>query len=371
MVATSSAGAVGSYPAAAASDSGGGGTLPFFYGSNLYVQKFGTPVNWQLTGTAQEFPDNVQPGGFLRGVRLEVRSSGGVGGTVTADNPWNLFQSIKLENVDGSEIVKPMGGFAHYLGARFTRPWWGDPARRFDYVQGINPSFSLSVQPEIRATAGVLANTDARSLYRIVFTLNTYANVISAGTTAPTITVTKYAEIWAQPDAADLHGNPIEPLPPGLGLSTIRRHQILTLNNAGADNQLQLSLTGNEIRCAILVVRDSNNARQDYLSDPVRWTLDNRNLGVFSTNEIFNQMHDFYEQLQNGTSVRPQGVYVFPRFNDSGRMVGQSWLGTTNATFLTWDTATLATAANVPGTVEIILDEVVPTGAFPMELESC
>jgi hypothetical protein len=158
--------------------------------------------------------------------------------------------------------------------------------------------------------------------------------------------------------------------PPGLNLSTLRRHQVLTLNNASADNQFQLSLTGNEIRCAILIARDSNNARQDYLSDPIRWTLDNRNLGVFNTNEVFNRMNDFYEQLQNGTSTRPQGVYVFPRFYQPGRMVGESWLGTTNATYISWDTATASTGTNLPGNVEIILDEVIPTGPVPMELES-
>ena len=114
----------------------------------------------------------------------------------------------------------------------------------------------------------------------------------------------------------------------------------------------------------------SLGARQDYLSDPIRWTLDNRNLGVFSPDEVFDLMEDFYDDLANGTTVRPTGVYVWPRFYQPGRMVGQSWLGTTNATYLTWESATAAAAVNMPGTVEIILDEVIPTGPVPMELES-
>lgn len=365
MVATSAAGAAGSTPAAPES---GGGVVPFLYGSNLYAQKFGTVDAFTLTTTAQEYTYNVIPGGFLRGVRLQIRSTGGVGGTAAADNPWNVFSSIKLENVDGSEIMKPMGGYAYYLSQRFFRPWHGDPATRFDYAAGANPSGSLFIQPEILDTAGVLANTDARSQYRITYTLNTWANVISSGTTAPTVSVTKYAEIWAQPDAADPHGNSIEPLPPGLNLATLRRHQVFTLNAASASNIFQLSLTGNELRGLILVVRDSNNARRDYLSDPIRWTIDNRNLGVFSPDEVFDHMSDFYEDLSNGTSQRPTGVYVFSRFRQERR--GQAWLGTTNATYLTWETATLSTATNVPGTVEVIADEVVPVGNVPMELES-
>lgn len=366
MVASATVGA----SSAQAAPEGGGGVVPFFYGSNLYSQKFGTVDAFQLTTTAQEYTYNVIPGGFLRGVRLSMRSSGGVGGTATADNPWNVFSSAKLENVDGSEIVKPMNGYAHYTAQRFFRPWHGDPARRRDYAAGANPSGSLFLQPEIRHTAGVLANTDARSQYRVSYTLNTAANVITSGTTAPTISVTKYAEIWAQPDAADSHGNSIEPLPPGLNIATLRRHQIFTLNGASAENIFQLSLTGNEIRGLILIARDSNNARQSYLSDPIRWSIDNRNLGIFSPDEVYDQMEDFYDHLSNGTSPRPTGVYVFPRFYQPGQLKGQSWLGTTNATYLTWESATSASAVNVPGTLEIIADEVVPLGTVPMELES-
>ena len=366
MVATSAAGA-------GSGGGGGGGSaqsgVPFFFGSNLYVQKFSTN-QWQLTSTSQEFTVPVTAGGFLRGIRLQVRSTGGVGGTATADNPWNVFNSITLENVNGSALMFPMNGYAYYAASVFARPWLGDPARRYDYAAGPNPSCSLFISPEIRHTAGVLANTDARSQYRIRYTLNTAANVITSGSTAPTVTVTAYAEIWAQPDAADLNGNQIQPLPPGLNLQTLRRHQILTLNAAGSSNQLQLTNVGNELRAMIHIVRDSNGARQDYYSDPIRWTLDDRNLGVFSPDEVFQQMNDFYDILSSGTSQRPTGVYVWPRFYLPGDLNGQAWLGTTNATYLNWETSTVNGAANLPGTVEIITDEVVPVGAVPMQMES-
>lgn len=367
MVATSAAGA-GTGGGGGGGNSGQNG-VPFFYGSNLYVQKFATQ-QWQLTSTSQEFTQPVTAGGFLRGVRLQVRSSGGVGGTATQDNPWNVFSSITLENVNGAALMFPMTGYAYYVASWLTRPWWGDPAKRYDYAAGPNPSCSLSIFPEIRHTAGVLANTDARSQYRIRFTLNTAANVITSGSTAPTVTVTSYAEIWAQPDAADLNGNPIQPLPPGLNIQTLRRHQILTLNGASSDNQLQLTNVGNEIRAMIHIVRDSNSTRQDYYSDPIRWTLDDRNLGVFSPDEVFQHMGDFYGSLANGTSQRPTGVYVWPRFYDPGQLNGQAWLGTTNATYLNWETSTVGNGTNLPGTVEIITDEVVPVGTVPMQMES-
>lgn len=345
-------------------------TVPYFIGANKYVKKYDSTAT-ALAATTTEVIKSIPTTGFLSGCRLEVRSASGVGGTATADNPWDVFQSITLENVDGAQIQYPMGGYAHYLGIVFFRPWLSNPASRDDFVQGVNPAFSLPILPEIKHTAGVLANTDSRSQYRLKYTLNTIANTISgSNTTPPTVTVTQYAEIWAQPDSADLHGNRIQPLPPGLAIQTLRRHQTLTLNAAGSNNILQLTNMGNELRGFVMVVRDSNSARQDYLTDPINWNMDNRSLGVFAPNEVFNRMQDFYSDYGSGSYSRPTGVYVFPRFFDSGRMFGEAWMNTNNATYLAWESSTLSTGTNLPGTVEIITDEVIPVQAVPGDLES-
>lgn len=347
----------------------GGATVPFWFGSNIYARKFNT-TNVTLTTTTSPQEFNIPPQGYMSGVRLEVRSTGGSGGTTTGDAPWTVFQSLELDDVDGANIQYPMSGFAYATGNTYFKPWLGDWSKRWDYANSANPSFSMLLQPEIRHTAGVLANTDARSQYKLAYTVNTLANVITASSTAPTVTISAYLEVWAQPDTSDLQKNQIDPIPPGLALQTKRRHQVGTLNGAGADNTMQLSLTGNEVRGIIAVIRDSNNARQDYLSDPINWMLDNKNLGVFSPNEVFNLMNDFYDFLQNGTSVRPTGVYVFPRFYQPGKMVGQAWLGTTNATYLILESATSSTATNVPGTWELIVDEAIPVAPLDMNLES-
>lgn len=346
-----------------------GGSVPFWYGSNVYAKKFDT-TNATLGATTTPVQKNVPPNGYLSAVRLQVRSSGGAGGTMTGDAPWNVFQSMELDDVDGANILYPMGGYPYKVANQYSRPWNGDPSRRFDFANGANPSFSLSLQPELRHTAGVLANTDARSLYSLSYTVNTLTNVVTGSTAAPTLAITSYLEVWAQPDVEDLQKNGINPVPPGLALQTKRRHQTGTLNGAGANNTMQLSLTGNEIRWLGLIIRDSNNARQDYLSDPINWMLDNKNLGVFSPDENFNLNADFYEMLQDGTSTRDTGLYQFPRFYNPGRMVGQAWLGTSNATYIVLESTTSAAAVNVPGTWEIIVDEAIPVAALDMQLES-
>lgn len=352
----------------AAVDQGSVGSNAFWTVSNWYAEKLPTVISTQLTAAQQTFQNiNVNPGQFLRGVRAIVRSTGGAGGTPTGDAPWNLFANAELDNVDGANIVYPMSGYSHYTGQKYFRAWNGDPASKYDYSNTTNPSFTLFLQPEIRHTGGVLSNTDSRSQYKVGYTLNTAAAVLTAPTTAPTVTVTSYMDCWSQPDATDLQGRPNQPLPPGLNLQTVRRHEVQTLNGAGADNIFISHLTGNEIRGHILILRDSTGARQDYASDPIRWTLDNRNMGTLSPDELFQWMGDFFWDWN--LTARATGVYVFPRYWNPGDLLGQGWLATTNATKEQWEFNTLSTGANLPGTIELITDEVIPVGPIPFELD--
>ncbi|MEU7164333.1 hypothetical protein AB0A70_06760 [Streptomyces morookaense] len=348
--------------------------VPFVVGSNCYSEPI-TQFTYTQGASSQEFVYNVTPGGFLRGIRVQVSNSGGAGSAVYAgDAPWSLFQSISLENIDGSPIKYPMSGYAWFLQNKYCRPWNGDPAKSPSATNfgnsGGNFGFELMIWPEIRDTAGVLANTDARAQYRIRLTIAPSSQVYTtAPTTMPTTTVSLVMETWAQTDTADLHGNPIQALPDGLAIAAITRHQILTLNGAGASNTFQLTNTGNEIRALIAVVRDSTGARQDYFSNPIRMRLDDRSLAVLSPTTVINRMGNFYDFLQNGTSTRETGVYVFPRFRRPGDLFGEYWLGTSNATYLLVETNTPTTATNVPGTAEFITDEVVPVAPVPVEIE--
>lgn len=345
------------------------GSNPFWSSSNWYCEKMPDIITQQL-GSSQIPISNksVNAGQFLRGPRLQVRSTGGAGGAVTADNPFNTFASAELDNVDGANIQYPMPGFSHVLRQIFGRPWLGDPRLRYDYAESVNPSFTLFLQPEIRHTAGVLSNTDSRSLYKYSYTFETAAGIGATGT-APTVTVTPFMDAWAQPDAKDLQDRQNQPLPPGLNVQTVSRHETQTLNAAGANNVLLSHLTGNEVRLFTMVLRDSNNARQDYVGDPLRWTLDSRNMGVFNPDELFQWMSDFYSAWGGASIARPRGVYVFPRFYDVGSMLGQGWLGTTNATKWQFEFTTVAGATNLPGTVEFITEEVIPVGPIPPELD--
>jgi hypothetical protein len=333
----------------------GAGTNPFWQASNLYAEKV-TSTAVTPNATVQNFFQNINPGNFLRGVRFLVRSSGGTG-IPTADNPACSIQSLDLENVDGGEIIYPMGGYSQLQRQRYFRPWLLDPTTAYDYSSSANPSMSLFLEPEIRLTAGVLSNTDARSLYKYNLFVNTASQICSG--TAPNMVFTAYMDAWGQPDPQDLEGIPNTALPPGLALQVKVRHQAgVPLQGPGTDNIFQIVNTGNALRGIIAVIRDANGNRVDGLTDPIRWQQDNRNLGVFSPDMLYQWMNEQYQGYNIGP--RPAGVYVFPRFFNPGELTGQGWLYTNNATKLTFETSTASNVVSGIGSAEFITDEVYP-----------
>jgi hypothetical protein len=395
---------------APANGGGGGGGNPFQLATNLYCEKNNSAVlsGSSVTTSQQSNGGQVNAGQYLRGIRLVVRaqsasSSVSTFATTISDWPWNVLTQVDLVNVDGSEILYVMGGYAHYLAQKYGRPWLGDPAQYSDAAAATNlaPQFTLFLQPEIRWTAGVLANTDTRSQYRFDYTIDSLANIVAANggsynaASAPVISVTPYLDAWAQPDAEDLQGTPNQPVPPGLNLQFKRRHQIFTMNAGGSDNIFQSALTGNALRNQILVTRNGGSARAEGLTDPILWQIDNRSLGKISTNAgsgigttstsgqtggdmVQNWMSEFYgeyfptvEGVAIGaaaagaaasitTARREAGVYVFPRFIKPGSMYGQGWLYTANSTKEIFESSSVAGYS--AGTMELISDEVYPVG---------
>ena len=399
-------------PAAAAAGSasggagGGGGGNPFQLATNLYCEKnqVGNLAATSLSTSQTVGGGQINAGQYLRGVRLVVRaqsasSSVSAFAAAITDWPWNVLTQLDLVNVDGSEILYVMGGYAHYLAQKYGRPWLGDPQFYSDAIAATNllPQFTLFLQPEIRWTAGVLANTDTRSQYRFDYTVDTLANINSANggsynaASAPVITVQPYMDAWAQPDAEDLQGTPNQPVPPGLNLQFKRRHQIFTMNAGGSDNIFQSALTGNALRNQILVTRNGGSARAEGLTDPILWQIDNRSMGKISTNSgsgagtatttgnsggdmvqnwMTEQYGEYFPAIANGAGGGPSaivvdarreaGVYVFPRFLKPGTLFGQGWLYTANSTKEIFESTSVSGFASA--TMELISDEVYPVG---------
>jgi hypothetical protein len=395
--------------AGAQNQSAATGANPFQIATNLYAEKNlqGALSGQVLTGSAITGGGSVNAGQYLRALRMMFRTTAAGTGTAVAvagDAPWSVFSQLDLTNVDGSEILYNMPGYSYYIGEKYFRSWLCDPGKRYDYqaaAGGSTPnagSFTLSLQPEIRFTAGVLANTDTRSQYRFDYGLNGGTLFTSGVTTYPTVALIPYMDAWAQPDAQDLQGTPNQPVPPGVNLQIKRRHQIFTLNGAGSDNTLLSTLTGNAIRAMALVVRaGSPSARTDGFTDPFYWYLDNRSLGRLNPDMIRQWAEDFYSilaltgtstaqtpgnpsatsnnatdglsgaALYSGAGAEDQGVYVFPRWIEPGELYGQGWLYTANSTKLQFESSS-ASGIGASPTAELITDEVYPIGAVDPSL---
>lgn len=344
---------------------------PFYEVTNLFSQsnKQGSTAATILGASQTVGGGNINPGNFVRGLRLLVRTSTAgsllTTGQTSADWPWNIFANLGILNVDGSEILyNILSGYAYTQAKRYFRPWLQDPSLSYDYSASPNyPSFTVFLQPEVRQGLGALENTDTRSQYNWSQSIATSTSVLSTGawTTAPTITVTPYTDMWAQPDGEDLEKVPNQQIPPGVNLQTKLRHQIFTLNAASSDNLLLSTLTGNAVRAMLLIIRDSLGNRQDFLTTPIQWQLDQRNLGTLATDVIYQWAEDFYRFY--GGVFRPTGVLPFPRFYSPGSMYGQGWLYTANSTALSWESSTNSSAgSNLPGTIELLQEEVYATG---------
>jgi hypothetical protein len=361
------------------------GAIPFVVGSNLYRESPFYTNSFQLGASSQEFVNNVTPGGFLRGITMQVTSTGGVigSGVLANDVPYSILQTCTLEDISGGPILYPMGGFQYAMQQKYFRPWDGDPSKRATYSATINPAFTLRFFAEVKDTLAVLANTDARAQYRFRFTLAA-ANqagpsglTTTAATTNPTVTVKLYLEAWAQPDLQDLLGNAIVQIPDGLVASRFIMHE--NPQFISGNNIIRHTLVGNEIRGLIWIVRngDANHTRVD-LTDTnagaMDFRLDSRRLWKMTPSQLIEEMSSFYPNLANGTWVRETGVFVVPRFSgppsaaDSDAGQGEYWLQTVEQTLLQLELGG-SDITTSPGSFEMVYDTLAIAGELAPDLE--
>lgn len=375
-------GGVSAPPASAQPQSG---EIPFMVGSNNYREAPFSTFSMQLGASSQETVVNVTPGGFLRGVTMQVTSTGGVigSGVLANDSPYSILQSCSLEDISGGPILYPMGGYQYALIQKYLRPWDGDPAKRTSFSNTINPAFTIRFFAEVKDTLGVLANTDARAQYRFRYTLaagnqaGPYGLTTTAPTTQPTVTVKLYIESWAQPDLQDLLGNPIQQIPDGLACSRFLMHEQPPLTSA--NNVIRQTLTGNELRGLIFVIRngDANKTRIDWTdanAGAIDFRLDARRIWKMTPSQLIEEMNAFYQPLANGTWTRETGVFVIPRYSgppnagDNYAGQGEYWLQTVEQTLMQLEFGG-SDVTTPPGSFEIIYDALAIAGELSPDLE--
>lgn len=335
--------------------------LPFVASAHEHVEPAFTTTVTPGATVQQINPIDVPAYGYFRYLFLEVVASGGVGGTIAADGPFNLFQQLTLQDVNGANLFGPIDGYGAYIanlvGGYSARsnpvdsPWYVGSAP--------NPAFYLRIPLEIDRKNGLgsLANQNSGANYKFTMAINTAAALASvAFTTVPTFTIRGWLEAWTLPAASDNRGRPQAQVPPLLGTGQYWSARTQTGVIVG-NNTVPLTRLGNYIRTVALIGRDGTGARNDgVLPDPLSFNWD----GMTIRNQSQRYMQqDFYEKTW-GTITRPTGVFVIP-FNHGGEgaTVGDEdpdlWLPTT-ATSRIEITGNSATA----GSVQVLTNEVAP-----------
>lgn len=315
-------------------------------------------------------PFDVPAFGYIRHLVLEVTASGGVAGpgVLSADGPFNLFQSIAMLDVNGAPIFGPIDGYAAlWANIAGGYAYQADPRRGPGYsavVGAGSPTFILRIPVEITHFDGMgsLANQNAAASYKIQLSVNPAATIYStAPTTVPTFRIRGWLEAWTLPNEVDLAGRPQAVVPPAHG-TTQYWSQFIRAGVAVGQNSILLPRVGNLIRNLVFIARLGTGVRSDTVFPDI-FTLmwDARILQQVSQNVLIQQMFERWENV-----TRDAGVFHLSFQHSQGGRAGDGppnlWLPTVQSTRLEIQGAVAAA-----GSIQVVTNDVAPVEVLPAE----
>lgn len=304
--------------------------------------------------------------GFMRHLLVEVTATGGAGGgaVARADAPFNVLSEITLRDVNGQNLVGPLGGFelmlANVWGGYSNRP---DPRDDPGYsAPSVNGNFTfrfrIPVQLSDRDGLGSLANTNASATYKFGATVAAASTVFSTEPgTLPNVRVRAWLDAWSPVNATDMAGTPQAQIPPAHGTGQFWTQAVYPI--AVGQNTIRSNRVGNLVRSLILVGRTSAGVRSDtVLLDPWTLTWDSRPL----YNETLSLRRWLMRERQGITAQSiDAGVMVVEWAHDLDGQIGDEmrdqWLRTLQSSRLEFQ----GTAA-AAGTLTILTNDIVPAG---------
>lgn len=337
--------------------------LPFVAAAHEHVEPAFTLSGNLGAATVPFNPQDIPAYGYLRSIFLEVAVTGPSAGTATADNPWNILQSVVLQDVNGANIVGPIDGYALYvanlLGGYANRQNLVD-SPLFSTATAYLPTFGLRVPVEVSRQDGFgsLANQNASANYKLSVTLNTQAAAFGSLTGTATVTIRGWLEAWTLPAPVSNQGVPQAQAPPLLGSGQYWSSR--TQSVAIGANTVGMTRVGNYIRAFGFIGRDASGVRTNAsLPDPFQFNWD----GMSIINTSQNYMRQKLYENTNGTLALPVGVLAL--LYDTGGSAGDIgndpstlWLPTMQSSRLEL-TGTWAGA----GSVQVMTNEIAPVDA--------
>lgn len=231
----------------------------------LMTLSFTPTTSAQLLTTGANSQIKAYP--YLSSLWLHAYCTGGSGGNLAADAPWNALQSIQVADTNGSPIygspnftgydaylVNLLAGLRNMTDATLM-PFYSATAGAFEWA--IRVPFEYNQ----RTGAGCLPNMSANATYNLQLYGNTLANIWqTAPTTTPSVSVDVWMECYTLPDAQDLLGRHQMQGPPLLGTTQYVTKQTYP-TVISSSNNVALTRKGNMIRKWLIVTRNSVGAR--------------------------------------------------------------------------------------------------------------
>ena len=320
--------------------------------------------------------------GYAARFRVKVVASGGANGNSTsvaaaADAPENVVQLFTLWDALGTPIVSAPGYecfrlipmFSGGLGIGNAADTHNLPS--FSAVAGGTTSagtgnftWASAVPLEFAKGYGVLGMADGDVLPKIQVQFNGSGTVYTtAPPTLPSLELRLNADYYWLPQGAQI-------APPGLGTT---RQWFLQQGNptigSGSTTTVTVPRQGGWLDTIILVLRDSNGTRIDAFPSIFRFALDG--IGEINTNldEIEDDMAITFG-AGTASFTRPTGVLAISRKTSLGlQLFGlldtyEVALSTSPGTSMTVEGAPWGTISNAPATLNILLGQVIPSGAL-------
>lgn len=358
------------------------------------------------TTTTQDLPVlNVPPAGFLRGMYVVVETLSGNTGTVAVafreDAPFNVLETITLEDVNNQPIVGPIsgydlmlinkyGGYAAFPDPRaaaapgyYALSGAGTTAASPSTAQGGAFSFVLRIPVELvqRDGLGSLPNKSGTSMFKVRLRVNTTTNVYATAPGSAWVTRVRLQQVnWWDPPDTDLKGRPLAQNPPAV--QTTQYWSKASYPVAAGQSRQQLQRVGFLIRNMIFILRDTSGTRSGSgdtaWPDPFTLQFEAIQLIVRLRIVWLRLMAERFgvtraEALAGGTAlgdtgIRDNAVYVEPFNLDFGLGAGaetrMGYLPTSSATRLEIQ-GTLGTGAS---TMTVLTNDVAPANGDDLSI---
>lgn len=329
--------------------------------------------------------------GYVRGYRIKQVSTtaGGTGGVIAAtvggvDAPYSLFSLIQVKDAFGTPIITGPGYEVLKLVPLYSGQFGTDQTRDVQELPswtGITAAsgaftFSSYLPFEFAKAYGVISGANASLLPTLQANLNSIATLFSTPPNAtPTLTTQVDADFYWLPEGVAVE-------PPGIGTTCQWIYQPCTppIPNGGS-LIVQFPRLGGYLSAIIMDLRDSNGLRVDGFPARPRIYLD----GVpLVDSDLATIIDDMAIQMQVGGGVagsqtaaptqvsapRPTGTLALTRKTglaqrDFGLFdTGEEFLSTNPGTQIEVSGMPWGTITNTPGTLNVMVGQVVPSGAM-------